>query len=379
MKKVLTTFAILLGLTPSAFAAWFEVSGQANIVESTAAARNHAIEDAVFQAIYYSGADLSTFQYLQPLLTQEKDNYLLSGHEVREIQVSAENKANGIYYITIRADIYPTAKTCHQVQYKKPVLISEFSLSVPQQASLGAIYQLGEDFSEVLNRQLNRQSQSFISPPVTRVAVDPGSPQTAIMLAKDHDAQFLISGQITDITATLNERAFAENQTYRQFATFVQVMDAQNGEVVFQKDYRDLAEWPFERTSQLDTRSARFWQSSYGQMVLRISRDIMLDMENQLACRTSLPEIVNTHHSLSQVNVGRIHGVNQGDQLQLWHRAAFVDQNGIPRNRMVRSNIQLVVDRVYESSAEVRALQPDLARSIQVGDVVTRIIPETDR
>ncbi|WP_087021600.1 flagellar assembly protein FlgT [Thaumasiovibrio subtropicus] len=374
MKKRFSAWLLALCCHLPAQATWFEVTGQADLLESNLAARNNALKDAVFQAMQYSGADLSTFNYMQPILEQERDQYLFSDSEVREIQVVDVKRGGGKYYVTARIDIYPTAKTCHKTQYKKAVLISQFGMQTPQHAALGGIYQLGDDFSEVLNRQINRQSQSFISPAVTRVDVNPKFPQAATMLAQDNDAQYIVVGNLTDLSATIEKRTLSKDRTSRQFAAFMQVLDGNNGEVVFQQDYRDIAEWPFERTSQVDTKTARFWQSSYGQMVLRLSRQMMLDLENQLACRASLPEVVNAHNSMAQVNVGRIHGVRSGDLLMLWHRAAFVDQSGIPRSRMVKSDIRLTVDRVYESSAEVIVKQPELAGSIQVGDVVTKVV-----
>ncbi len=378
MKKLLSTCFTALSIGASllslpASATWFEVTGEATILESNVAARNSALKDAVFQAMQYSGADLSTFNYMQPILEEQRETYLFSGSEVREVLIVDTKRSGGKYYVTTRVDIYPTAKTCHKTQYKKALLISQFNLNSPQHASLGAIYQIGGDFSQVLNQQINQQSQSFISPKVANVDINPASPHTATMLAQDNDAQYIITGEITDLTATVEQRVLSQDRTSRQFATFMQVLDGQNGEVLFQQNYRDIAEWPFERTSQVDTKSARFWQSAYGKMLLRVSRQMMLDLENQLSCRTSLPEIVNAHNSMAQINVGRIHGVRSGDELMLWHRAAFVDQSGIPRSRMVKSDMRLTVDRVYESSAEVVVRQPELAGSIQVGDVVTKI------
>jgi len=99
---------------------------------------------------------------------------------------------------------------------------------------------------------------------------------------------------------------------------------------------------------------------------------MMLDLENSLSCRTSLPEIVSAHGNMAQMNVGRIHGVKEGDRLKLWHSASFIDQMGIPRTRMVATQLTLVVSRVYEKSAELIINQPDLAASIQTGDLLTK-------
>nr|WP_232611215.1 flagella assembly protein FlgT middle domain-containing protein [Photobacterium phosphoreum] len=64
-------------------------------------------------------------------------------------------------YVTARIDIYPSAKSCHKVQYKKGLLLGKFSLAVPQQAAMGSIYQLGEDFSKVLQKTFSNVHKVF--------------------------------------------------------------------------------------------------------------------------------------------------------------------------------------------------------------------------
>lgn len=149
-------------------------------------------------------------------------------------------------------------------------------------------------------------------------------------------------------------------------------MDGKTGEIIYQNSYREIGLWPFSRSSHVDTKSARFWVSPYGQSIQRISQNMMLDIESALSCRASLPEVINIHNNVAQMNVGRVHGVKQGDKLKLWHSAGFIDQKGIPRNRMVDTKISLTVDRVYEKSAELIVNQPELAASIQPGDLLTK-------
>lgn len=379
MKRLINCFTALwlLGLLISAplHAAWLEVTGSAVMLESESAARTHALEDAVYQAMAHAGADIASFANLKPYLASARQSYQFSGSEVRHIMVLKSGKQGGKYYLTARIDIYPSANTCHKVQYKKGVLLSNFSIIAPQHAAMGEIYQLGHDFTALLQRQIARHSQSFVVSGNTRVAVNPGQPSAMMMLAEDNDAQFIVSGQITDLTSTLTQRRLSTDQVNRQFAATLEIMDGKTGEVLLQKHYREVAQWPFARTSHVDTQSARFWQSPYGQAVQRVSRNMMLDLESSLSCRTSLPEVVNVYGNQVQVNVGRIHGVKRGDQLALWHSAGFIDQQGIPRNRMVQTEITLQVDRVYEKSAELTVMQPDLAGSIQPGDLLTKQPP----
>ncbi|PSU32127.1 flagellar assembly protein FlgT [Photobacterium lutimaris] len=376
-KKILLTLSCLwLFITLPVNAAWYEVTGSAVVLQSEAQARQSALEDAVLQVIRYAGADLSSFNRVKPYLKNSRDHYQFSGSELRQITVTKTSKKSGSLYLTAQVEVFPSARTCHKVQYKKGLLLGEFDIRSPQHASLGGIYQLGNNFTAILKRQLETRSQSFVVSGTTRVQINPGYPSQMVMLAEDHDAQYIINGQITDMTSTLDQKLLRNDKINRQFAAELQLLDGKTGEILMQNQYREMANWPFSRTSQVDTNSARFWQSAYGQAVQRVSQNMMLDLESSLACRTNLPEVVRYNGNTVHINQGRKHGVKQGDQLVLWHSAGFIDQNGIPRNRMVQTDITLIVDRVYEKSAELSVEQAELANSIQPGDLLTKQIED---
>ncbi len=373
IKKLLGSLCLLASV--QANAAWMEVTGSAVMLESESSARINALEDAVYQAMSYAGADIASFSHLRPYLTTEQAEYQFSGSEVRHVMVLDTKKKSGKYYLTARIDVYPSAKTCHKIQYKKGLLLGNFAITSPQHASMGGIYQLGNDFTHMLKRQIEKRSQSFIVSGMTRVPINTGQPETLTMLADDTDAQYIVNGQITDLSSTLDQKLLRDDKINRQFAATLQVIDGKTGEVLLQNNYREIAQWPFTKVSQVDTRSARFWQSGYGQAVQRVSRNMMLDLETALSCRTSLPEVVNVFGNTVHINIGRIHGIKRGDQLKLWHSAGFIDQQGIPRNRMIQTDITLTAERVYEKSAELTVEQSELASSIQPGDLLTKQLP----
>ena len=58
----------------------------------------------------------------------------------------------------------------------------------------------------------------------------------------------------------------------------------------------------------------------------------------------------------------------------MWHTASFIDQNGLPRNKVSQSDITLRVTRVYEHEAELTIEQPNLASSVQIGDVMNKML-----
>ncbi|EAS63965.1 flagellar assembly protein FlgT [Photobacterium angustum] len=353
-------------------AQWVEVTGEAVILESEETARVNALEDAVYQAMKHAGGEIATLPSLKPYFAEPKQQYRFSGNEIRNVTVLEQKKAGGKMYVTSRVDIYPSAKSCHKTQYKKGILLGSFSIAEPQQAAMGSVYKIGTDFASILGKQIQKRSQSFIVTGKTTVPFSATQASAMTMLAEDHDAQYLIGGEITDLTATLDEKLVKKDQVNRQFAVSLEIMDGKTGEIIYQNSYREIGLWPFSRSSHVDTKSARFWVSPYGQSIQRISQNMMLDIESALSCRASLPEVINIHNNVAQMNVGRVHGVKQGDKLKLWHSAGFIDQKGIPRNRMVDTKISLTVDRVYEKSAELIVNQPELAASIQPGDLLTK-------
>ncbi|MCG6220251.1 flagellar assembly protein FlgT [Vibrio diabolicus] len=377
MKKILNSlFSItLVMLVPfKVMASWYEVTGVATIVSSEETARLHALEDALFKAVNFSGADIGSISNLIPLLEESRNEYQFTNHEVRYILVESERKRRGKVEVKIRVDIYPSATGCHTDQYKKTILVGNIEVASPQQAVMGQIYQVGDDFSRVVNRQLDQTSRSFVSVGTTDYSISSNYPARTQMIAQDNGAQYIIGGVITDLTATVESQLLQDDIINRQFALEMKVFDGKTGHEVFNKAYREVARWPFAKTSQVDTRSARFWASTYGEMMLRVSRNIMLDLESELSCKITLPEVVAVFGNTVTMDLGRMHGVKEGDKLQLWHTASFIDQNGLPRNKVSQSEITLTVSRIYEHEAELTIDQPNLASSVQIGDVMNKIL-----
>lgn len=377
MKKIISylfSISLLVTINFNVHASWYEVTGTAAIVSSEETARIHALEDAVYKAVQFSGADIGSISNLTPYLDAKKKEFQFTNHEVRYILVEKEKSRGGNLMITAKIDIYPSANACHDSQYKKTFLVGNIDVTSPQQAVMGRIYNLGDDFGHVVDRQLAQESRSFVSVGTTDYDIDKRRPEVIKMIAQDTGAQYIIGGDITDLTATVESKLLKDDVINRQFAFEMQVFDGKTGHQVYNRSYREVAKWPFAKTSEVDTRSARFWASTYGTMMLRVSRNIMLDLESEVSCKITLPEIAAVFGNTVTIDLGRLHGVQRGDKLQLWHTGSFIDQRGLPRNKVSQSDITLTVSRVYENEAELTIDQPSLAGSIQIGDVMQKIM-----
>ncbi|MGF1719787.1 flagellar assembly protein FlgT [Vibrio kyushuensis] len=375
-KNIILIFSMLysLMLPATVHAAWYEVTGVSTVVSSEEVARVHALEDAIFKAVSFSGADIGSISNLRPFLESSKKEYQFTNHEVRYVLVEEQRVRKNVMFVRARIDIYPSATGCHVSQYKKTFLVGNIDLAAPQQAVMGQIYRVGDDFAHVINRQLDQESSSFVSVGTTDYEISKRFPERLKMIAQDTGAQYILGGVITDLTATVEKNLIRDDVINRQFALEMQIFDGKTGHEVYNRNYREVAKWPFAKTSQIDTKSARFWASTYGEMMLRVSRNIMLDLESEVSCKISLPEVVARFGNLVTIDLGRLHGVQEGDQLQLWHTGSFIDQNGLPRNKVSQSDITLTVSRVYEHEAELKIDQQELAGSIQIGDVMHKIL-----
>ncbi|PCS21951.1 flagella assembly protein FlgT [Candidatus Enterovibrio escicola] len=372
-KHLLKTLVAYIALfTVSVNAVWYEVTSISAVLGNKARMRERALEDAVYQAILFSGADISGLIGIRPYLKEIRSDYQFSGNEIRRIQVLDTKQEKGVIKLTARIDIYPMANACHKNQYRKDLLIGRFKIVSPAHAALGGIFQFGDDFTALLQRQFETQAQSFVVKGISSHTISSIQPHVATMIAEDMGAQYLLIGTITDMTATIGTKVQGKDKINRQLALSIDVLDGKSGEVIYQNIYRDIATWSFEKHSKVDTKTAHFWTSTYGEMARTMSRNILLDLENNLACRATTPEVVSINSQGGQINAGRIHGVKYGDKLSLWHNASFTDQYGVNRTRLKKSDIQLTVVRVYESSAEITISPVEFSTSIQLGDIVTK-------
>ena len=73
------------------------------------------------------------------------------------------------------------------------------------------------------------------------------------MIAQDTGAQYIIGGEITDLTATIESKLLKDDIINRQFALEMQVFDGKTAHQIYTRSYREVAKWPFAKTSEVDS------------------------------------------------------------------------------------------------------------------------------
>ena len=357
-------------LSVFAQANWLEIHSESIIINDKNQARQHALTQALAQAINFAQADTSNIKKLQPFLAQEKTRYQFNHNEIKEILIIEEKQTPTKYEIKTRIQIIPKANSCQKLDYKKNILLNEFTILEPQQASVGKIHKIGKDFTRVLRNNINQQGKSIRIHHLGRFPFQSTQNQEWQLLAEDWDAQYILTGQIIDLTTS-----YKNTEKYRQFALEAVLINGTTGNITSDFSYRVSAPWFFSKNQLTPTNSATFWQSKYGQVISQVGQQILWDIESTMSCQISRPKIVKIQGDRIYINAGYQQGVRNGDQLRLWHKSQFIDSLGIYRNAQTQSFATIEVKTVSSRSAELTLIESEFLPSLQIGDFLTKQIP----
>ncbi|MGL5343052.1 MAG: flagella assembly protein FlgT middle domain-containing protein [Plesiomonas sp.] len=367
--------------TSNLYAAWYQTSvsipAQAG---DESQLRTLALMDASGQLLGYTGVSMN---YQTPLVTSlsalangDTQVSYAAGSPIRSATIVSTSTQQSRYTLTLRADITPDQKMCRRLSYSKPMSVYRFAMDDLTQASTGAIFNLDTDYPTVLERQLRQALQGLQvrSYQNTHIPAD-ASGNWLAAVGEQQQVQYLLTGQLVDLTPipqTGLSQYFSASVMQRNFAVNIQVFDSYNGEQVFQQLYRTEAQWPFERTARIDTRSANFWQSAYGYAIRLQTDQIAQDLDTQLGCSSTQARISAINGTRLTINIGARNGVRKGDTLKLLHTTEFIDQQGQVQEMFTPSTVRLTVTQVYPTHAILSSRGLSAGSTVQVGDLVTK-------
>ena len=372
---------VLTGLlSGQTHAAWFEAKGQALIVnDNRVQAREQATKEALKQALLFSGASIQSVQTLaNGLLSSDQTTVTASG-DIHTVELIDEVWHDGYVAVTIRADIFPKAKTCDAAEFRKTIATTYYPIETPQQAQDGQLHKMSAVLPRYLQRQFTEQSDT--------VSVDAIAPYSARWqqqdvlsqapaLARQRRVQYVIAATITDLSvyrpASSTLAFWQDDQATRQFSLALSLLDGMHGGVLLNKEYSFNAPWEFDRFSQLDVSSEQFWQSAYGQALNNVLTNIVTDVSDKLACQPATGRVLQVNGEQLQISLGRTHGLQVGDELQLYQTQqvrgpfgeTFMQYNLYPHT--------VTVTAAYADSATVSVSDNGLLMNIQPNDFVAK-------
>lgn len=388
IKIRLALAAALLILSSGAQAKWYSATGTAPILDSTAAARDEAVNDAIRNAMLEAGARVNVEQHFKDGVLQSSSASVKSSIPVRKVQVLSEQKTSGRVTVNIKVllDDSHVPGTCSASKIKKSVLPTAF-MYADQNSAIGA---QGVD---TINRELARDIYSKLSSsplllirPEQRVnlrgsgsgnSADGQLRENIIALGRQHDSQYLIAGFVESAAASDPGETFVDKmffQRTRSLSFTVNVYDTATGRVLFTKNYSMECDWPFKQGEYLDLRSERFRGSPFGQRMQQLISEAVTDVVGQLECLSPEAAIIDTDDEGFFIDIGAVNGVAKGMKFSIRQTSQGFEPDGEIYDRRDAARGLYVVHDVYENSA--RLVPEDLddnLLNIRVNDKVVLV------
>lgn len=227
---------------------------------------------------------------------------------------------------------------------RKSLAVSYFPRTRPTTSTAGHLHQVDQHLPMLLSANLKTrhgiQVQTQI-PTNIYSARHQGEYSAAAQVksfARQHKSQFLITGEIHDMSLASPEVAYAQgpynslvkgvtnlinrnglNTQSRVFKFQLQVRNGFSGELVFDETYQTMGNWDAVRPSHIGFGSARFWQTDYGQKVQHLVAHASDDLAHTLDCQPFTAHAdVNPGTGQIVVHGGANNGFQTGDTLAIY-------------------------------------------------------------
>ncbi|PQJ55066.1 hypothetical protein BTO11_16335 [Psychrosphaera saromensis] len=383
VTKICLTVALMLNVT-IANAQWYEATGQAKVRNGDyKSAKTRALQDAVKQAMLFSGANVSSVQKISKGLLVDDQLQVQALGIVDQIEIVEERQSGDMFTITVRADIFAENEECHSSEFSKKVAITQFPIQHWADANIGNLYPLEKEIPRKIQTLLKNEANGIY--PVTwldkKLNVNNDFEQQGQMrhelidaVANSANTQFVMFGRITDLSfgVETNDYKFWQDDKFeRFFALDILVANALTHEVLYQNRYNTEAEWGIPKNQQVNVTSQNFWHDSYGVAIENLLSDMRNDLVAVFSCQKLQSKIMSVKDGGKiQLNIGRAQGVNIGQEYHVSYRADSIDDRNNLLTNFVVSPYRVRITQVYQNTAIAESLDSAFMNNVQVNDVI---------
>ena len=371
----------LVSFTSSAI--WFEATGQAIIHNNNKElARQRATQEAIQQALLFSGASVRSVQSMADGLLKDDRFEVRASGEVASIELINETYEDDYVTVSIRADIFPQDAQCKSSDYKKSVITAWFPLENKQQAAFGGIFDIGKPIAGLLKEEFDMYSRYAGITKVEPFYFSPNIPSVhhkAMDIARKNGGQFVLLGGIKNLSIEEEEETYVDyltfwdsKETTRNIAFHMKLIDGSTGELLMDKIFRARAQWSFDKFESVDVRSSKLWDSAFGSGVKQILQDVAQQVDETVSCIPAYGRIIEVRNNQIAANIGSSQGVKQGDELKIFQMRQFFTPTGEPHYQYDIHPVTMRVAKVYHNSSLLRPVDNMPLANIQPNDFVVR-------
>lgn len=387
-------FVLLIGWASLAEAFVVEVQGQAPIAGSINHARQQALEDAMRQASLRAEAHVVSTQLMSKGLITQDDIELKSQANIKDVEVLWEGAEQGIYSVTIRADVKPMQMCQQGNSLRKAVAVTGFGLVSAKQTALGQLQNIEQDLARVFINTFNDSGQmhaldashiGLYSNPKFAPSVQNQQRHltTSMALAQNLGAQYIVSGIVRglDTLSTAADRVeqdeswlslvgLTDEPTERQFVVDVFVHDGFSGALIFSNTYATQGKWNLDRMANVRFASPAFWRSNYGHAVKDLLAGAIDDVSMSLRCQPFMAKIIRTEGKRLHIEALAGAGIRPGDKFSIYRSGTFYNLDLEPRIELTNTDMKATVSQVQPQFIVAELSMSAQQLSIQRDDIV---------
>ncbi|MFC3121879.1 flagella assembly protein FlgT [Agaribacter flavus] len=372
-------FCIIAG-TPYTYAAWFSATGQAVVVDGNKEqAKQQATQEAVKQALLFAGASVRSVQQISNGLLTNDHIEIRSGGEVNSVELIDEIYQDGVVSVSIRADIFAQKNQCSAADYTKRLATTYFPIRYEAQASIGGINKLGGELALQMQDMINTYTPSMHLSHIEPYVFDwhqADIAHHAKFLANKTNTQYVLIVTLDDISVDTSKPSafefYRQAKHARAFNFTLSLINGATGENLYTQQYNSRSPWMFDTHETVDVSSQDFWLSQYGQNIKEQLQSSIADLEEFALCQPTMGRVLAVANNQLQINLGRTHQVQAGDQLTLFNVKQISDPFGQEYRQFVLHPTTLVVRQVFSNTATVSAIDNGLLGNVQPNDYVAR-------
>lgn len=378
----LMAISMLLLSLPS-YGEWIDASGEAQIVDGNIdRAREEAINQALNYATLQQGAMFESHQTVnQGNLTT--DSYaLMRGAQANNIQLVSERIQDSTILVQLRLELMDNEEQqCQLPKMKAAILVPQSQMKDRSQLRYGQLSGLEEAISERLGTRLDTLSRTSFAHihaderlDVKQDLIDIRGYRLPNWLNETTDSQYILIPTILDMsTEPAPSSWFSTPSPNRQFQLQLSLYHGISGEEIWRKSYATAASWDFAMQETVAPNSERFWRSAYGRNIDQVMQQATRDLDSSLMCRPLLGQIVAKQHDRVIINLGRKHGINVGDKVQIVLQQNVPDRLNQMRAVATKSRATITIEQVSEESATALLVGENAALNVQINDIAIKI------
>lgn len=390
MTTYLRIFIVLTSIFPTlAYAVW--VQGEASL-DFTGAdlddVRATVIKNAIADASYKSGSVIAAEDVLINGLILSSKAELRTAGRIQRVEIISETVQDNVLSVIVNVNLTPLFD-CEPSRFRKRLLVTHFALLDSRQAATGGIYNIGKHITQRFAQQLKSSVDAPDVMQISKAMTDANMwsadelsgvelQQKASYLRDKYGQQFAVYGYIKDISlfeqVERQESLFeSDDVTLRRNFTFrVFVLDTFRQRIIYDESYHSEADWPFDKSYQVDTNNSLFWRSEYGRMVLNTVNAAVTDISAAITCEPTFARVVNTGNQQLVVDFGSTHGIRKGDSFQLYKQQALPIRMSPTKSVMLPvENGRLSITHLGDEVSVVSAKGGESA--IQLYDIVSPV------